>query len=491
MNLLKKIPFFLWLLPVFFCLHGTVENFGVLGIAEVLLIGLYISTALALLFLLLWGIAKNKMNAAISSFWAGLIYLFFGALHDWLKSHAFFSFMQRYMVLLPLLLLGLITLYYFLKRKEAFRKKIFLYLNWLLIIYCLLDAGLLINHAFSNKKNNAAQVVFNSEKVTTKPDVYYLLFDEYPGYNSLQSAFAFKNDTLYHFLQGRGFTIQSSFSNYNFTAFSMSSIFNMQYVAGQYNREHQLSNQEDFRKRFTEIRNGQVFAVFGSMGYGIENYSLFDVGNSSSINAAYSFLPVHTRVLTGKMLHNRLRKDIGWWFRGSMLQNSFAYTDPIYGADETNNEILEKINSSLGSKSQQPKFCYAHFTMPHSPYFRDSAGALISKNNPQAVDLSDTKHFLPYLKYTNSIIVSLVNKIVQHDSAAIIVIMSDHGFRDYNNHRQFYQPAFDNICAVRLPGLPALPNAPQSGVNFFRYLFNSQYGQQIPYLKDSTIWINY
>lgn len=489
MSLLKKIPFFLLLLPVFFCLHGAVENFGVLGITEVLLIGLYIGIALLLCYLLMQLFTKDKMNAAIISFLAGLIYLFFGALHDWLKNQALFSFMQRYLVLLPVLLLALITLYYFLKRKEGFRNKIFLYLNWLLIIYCLLDAGLLVSKTFNSNKSNA--VAFDIKKVSSKPNLYYLLFDEYPGYQSLQAAFGFKNDGLYQFLQGRGFTIQPSFSNYNFTAFSMSSIFNMQYVAGEYDREHQLSDQEDFRKRFTEIRHGQVFDVFRSMGYRIENYSLFDVGISSAINADHSFLPVHARVLTGKMLHNRLRKDIGWWFNGTMLRNSFTYRDPIYGADKTNNEILEKINSSLVSKSDQPKFCYAHFTMPHSPYFRDSAGALISKDNPQAADLSDTKYFLPYLKYTNSVIVSLVNKITQQDPAAIIVIMSDHGFRDYNHHRQFYQPAFDNICAVKLPGLPALPKAPKSGVNFFRYLFNSSYGQQIPYLKDSTIWINY
>lgn len=49
MNLLKKIPFFLLLLPVFFCLLGAVENFGVAGITKVLLIGLYIGIALRLI----------------------------------------------------------------------------------------------------------------------------------------------------------------------------------------------------------------------------------------------------------------------------------------------------------------------------------------------------------------------------------------------------------------------------------------------------------
>ncbi len=39
MTLLKKIPFFLLLLAVFFCLHGSVENYGYLNLFEVMEVG--------------------------------------------------------------------------------------------------------------------------------------------------------------------------------------------------------------------------------------------------------------------------------------------------------------------------------------------------------------------------------------------------------------------------------------------------------------------
>jgi hypothetical protein len=86
--MLKKTPFFLLLLPVFFCLHGTVENFGVLTVSDVLLTGLYISITLALVFLFMLLITKNKAAASVVTFYIGLIDLFFGALHDSLKSIA-------------------------------------------------------------------------------------------------------------------------------------------------------------------------------------------------------------------------------------------------------------------------------------------------------------------------------------------------------------------------------------------------------------------
>jgi Sulfatase len=492
MNLLKRIPFFLFLLPVFFCLHGWLQDFEVLTASELLLLVLYISIALALLFLAVWLVTKNKANAALITFYTGLLYIFFGALQDWLQGN-FLSFLNRYIILLPLMLISIFVLAWFLKQKPAFQKKLFLYLNILLIIYCLLDAGLLVNKSLNIQKDTALQVPFDHKKVKAKPDVYYLLFDEYPGYKSLEAAFGFKNDSLYSFLQGNGFTILPAVSNYNFTVFSMASIFNMRYIDNDYNHEHGLTDQRDFRNRSNEIKNGAVFSIYKSMGYRLENYSIFDVGNQHCINPDKSFLPVHIRVLTNKMLHNRMRKHIGWWFRGTILQDFFIKKEAIYENDATNNDIIALLNKSVLAKNDKPTFYYAHLAMPHAPYFRDSTGALIeNKALQEGYYLSDNRYFLPYLKYTNTVIRSLVNKIVQQNPGALIVVMSDHGFRDYNNHKEFYLPAFDNICAVRFPAKNIPPYKDSlSGVNFFRYVFNSQYGQQIPYLKDSTIWINY
>ena len=43
-------------------------------------------------------------------------------------------------------------------------------------------------------------VPFDQTKVTQKPNVYFLLFDEYAGYKSLQDSFNFKNDSFYNYL---------------------------------------------------------------------------------------------------------------------------------------------------------------------------------------------------------------------------------------------------------------------------------------------------
>ena len=51
MQRLKKIPFFLILLVMFFCLHGSLENYGFLEAKEVLWVGLLVSSVMLILFL--------------------------------------------------------------------------------------------------------------------------------------------------------------------------------------------------------------------------------------------------------------------------------------------------------------------------------------------------------------------------------------------------------------------------------------------------------
>ena len=82
----------------------------------------------------------------------------------------------------------------------------------------------------------------------------------------------------------------------------------------------------------------------------------------------------------------------------------------------------------------------------------------------------------------------LVKNINANDPGAIVIIMSDHGFYDYYTPNDYDPYNFDNICFVKAPhNDPFFTNTQLSNVNFYRHLFNSQFGQNMPYLKDSTV----
>jgi hypothetical protein len=490
MKLLKKIPFFLPLLAVFFCLHGSVENYGYINAGEVVQVGLIAIACIVLFFGICWLFTRNYLFASLITFFIALWYLFYGAIHDLIKTTSFLSFLQSYTFMLPLLLAFNIFVIWWLKRSKALYTKLFLYLNILFIIFCLADGFLLLNKHFSYKETAVENPLpFNITKVAKKPNVYFLLFDEYAGYKSLKDSFGFKNDRLYSFLKQHQFNELPTFSNYDFTPFSMSSVLNMQYVP-----ENYLKNsltQQDIQNRFGEIRNAQVFAAFKSMKYDIENYSIFDIKQYPALFPYNGLFPIHAGLLTNKLFHNRVIKGIGWRLFTGRFEIPFLSRHYMYRNDAYNKEVEQKVLKSAATVSVQPKFCYAHFLMPHGQYYRDSTGAY---NTPAIIsDLNFRKSkpiYLSYLKYTNEVIQNMVGNIVEKDPLAIVIVMSDHGFYDYETDHDFDPGNFNNICFVRYPGgKQGSVKLPQSNVNFFRYIFNSEYGQNFPYLPDSTVFV--
>ena len=487
MQRLKKIPFFLILLVVFFCLHGSVENYGYLNVSEVLWLAGKIFIGIAILFSILLLFTKNYIFSSLVTFFISIWYLFFGAMHDWIKSMYWLSFMRSYTVLVPLLIILTIVWIIWLKRNKPVQPKLVLYFNLLLILFCVSDTVMLVIKKDRFKKTSEDRVAFNFSQVQHKPNVYFLLFDEYAGYKSLKDSFSFANDSLYNFMQQQGFNVLPLHANYEYTPFSMSSILNMQYVDSNY--DHRLLTQKDVQQRFGEIRNAEVFSIFKTMGYNIENYSIFDIKDHPALSGANPLFPIHTHLLTDKIFHNRLIKDIGWRLVEGRFAISFLKKYYLYPTDDYNKDVEQKIISSAGKTSARPKFCYAHFMLPHGPYFRDSAG---NYNQPsQMRDLFNKPLYLSYLKYSNTIIMRLVKNMIAADPNAIVIVMSDHGFYSYANAGDDDPYNYDNFCLVRFPDKNYIPYKEKwSNVNFFRYLFNCEFGQKLPYLKDSTIFVN-
>lgn len=486
MTRLKKSPVFLLLLPLFFCLHGSVENFGYVTPFSVIKLGLIILAVLLLLFFIIRSFTKDSILAALITFYIGLWNLFFGALHDGLKGSGIFSSLSSYTILLPLLFSSTVIWIIVLIRQQKFREKLVFYFNILLVIYCLYDVSILVIKSFGNKNVTKEHIAFDNSKVTIKPNVYYLLFDGYPGYKTLEERFDYKNDSLYSFFQNNGFEILPTSANYNFTYFSMASIFNLDYLRNV--PAPDSITEKDYLEQMIGIKNAQVFSIFSSMGYSIENLSIFNIQDQHSFENNET-VPSDVQLFTHKILYRKFFKDVGWKFVTGKYQTPFL-KKIFFGKDDFNQSIEENLYKNLGERSTGPRFLYAHFFLPHQPIYFDSAGNYL----PEEIILSGStvlnkNYYLGYLKYTNSKIVSITNEIIKNDPDGIIMVMSDHGY-GYFTDKASIPCHFDNICAVRLPNTACLHTPPAiSGVNIFRYLFNCSFNQRLPYLKDTSIFL--
>jgi len=480
MNFLKKIPLFPFLLALFFCLHGVAENFGFISLSETIKTGCFILLAIVALFCLLFIFFRNILFAGLITFFISLFYLFFGAIQDHLKP---FPSLQRYSILVPILFVGITGAIIFFRKRFALQQKFTLYLNLLLLIYCFYDSVSLIIK-YNTKTTLNKNIAFNYDVIQQKPNVYFLLFDEYPGYQSLQDSFGFKNDKFYEALKFQHFEQMPIFSNYSATAYSMSSIFNMQYIP--LVKKKELNNEQRLlQERYKEIKNGLVFNIFQKLGYSVNSFSIFDVQDHESLGSS-SFVLGHTRLLTDKLFHNRFIKDLGWILVTG--KKSMVFFQKIYFGDikEYNNKVTENLLKLVNKKENVPQFTYCHFLLPHQPYFYDSVGNSNSIINLESDSILRNKSlFLSYLKYSNKKIIGLTEAIISKDSQAVIILMSDHGFRYYNS-KEFCSYNYNNFCAIRYPEKKLNPLKKQfSNVNLFRHIFNEIFNQHSVFLKDS------
>ena len=135
-----------------------------------------------------------------------------------------------------------------------------------------------------------------------------------------------------------------------------------------------------------------------------------------------------------------------------------------------------------------------HFIMPHWPYYYDEKGVLdktasLYDETPN----NDKAKFLGYLKYTNTKMTQFVNQILQKDSTAIVVAMSDHGFREFTGIETNRSKAvFDNFCAIHFSSNNNLSKKDSlSNVNVFRYLLNTEFNQKMTFLPDSSFYLEF
>ena len=214
MSKLFHYPFYVFLLAVFFCIHGVNENYGAITFSEVFETGLWVFLFLSTLFAFGFFVCKSKYSAGFFSFFFGIFYLFFGAIKEFLAN---FPLLASYKVLLPTFLFFIFFVLRLSKKYPKNNLKFTRFLNILFIVYCSYDFVVFGYKIFNEKSTNSISDFSVSYKVISdKPNIYYLLFDEYAGYKSLNDSLNFKNDSLFNNLKSKEFVFIPTFSNYFF-----------------------------------------------------------------------------------------------------------------------------------------------------------------------------------------------------------------------------------------------------------------------------------
>lgn len=486
---LQTVPLFIPALPVFFVLHGYRENLGYIHPADALLLaGIYTLCSL-ITFGAFFLVYRRTAKAALAAVFVLAFYFFFGALHDFLLAHL--HPLSRYAIVLPAFLVAAAAWFVYLHRTRRSFPGLLLFLNVLFLLYILIDAAAIPfsgNRPYSFSQNSATSdntVTLTAYTGRAKPDIYFLLFDDYSSSLALKEQYHYDNSDFDRFLTARGFHIQTaSRSNYKYTILSMPSILNMSYLDKL--KDVKGGPMAEYYYLSDLIKDNNLIKFLRTSGYDIVNCSVFDLrGNPTPI--AESLLPLQTRLITDQTFYSRFYRDIGWNFYRFAI-NPFS-DKQIQRSRNYDNMLIDRLLAASSVRSPNPRFFYGHFNFPHPPYFYNRTGPRKVESIYQPADENRLQDYLDYLPYTNKRAEGMIDTILKNTGGrAVIILMSDHGLRYHD--RPGYNPLslLQNQNAVYFPGKDYhLLYDSISGVNQFRVILNSLFDQHLPLLKDSIV----
>ncbi len=484
-KLLQAKPVFVILLPIFFVWHGYVENFDFVPLADALLLTILYFFVSLILFLVLLLFYRNSIKAGITAFLIMSFHFFFGVLHDDLKKIVHNTFLVKYSFILPVAFISFILLIILLKRTSRSFIKLTTYLNIVLLLIIIIDSGILIGKVLFQKTEVELSREFTKCDGCEKPDTYFIIADEYAGYRELKEVFHYDNSNFETELRKRGFhIIDESFSNYNYTPFSLASILNMEYL----HLKDSNRTGNDITYSYQQIKNSKVIRFFQANGYQFVNYSLFDFKGQPA-RVRENFLPVKTNLITSQTFLSRLERDL-WFNLITRFKSKRTLKKFTYSVGENNDHLYQLTWNLMLQKTTEPRFIYTHLMMPHYPYYYDKNGNKLPFERLLEGNQVRKDDYIEYLQYSNKKLMKLIDHI-QRSSATppVIILMGDHGFRHFTEplERKYY---FMNFTSVYFPdkNYSSLTDS-TSSVNLFREILNSRFSQQLPLLKDSSLYL--
>jgi hypothetical protein len=484
---LRNFPFHIAGIITFFLIHGYSEHIGLIPFLDLFLFFVVHVLAAGLVFWFFKWRLKSATRAGLLTTFIFSFYLFYGAIADYLKGVSFLTWLSHYRSLLTVFLLGILLLFRYCKRSKDDFQKVTLYLNSVFLLLIVYDLVFITLHSGNSHISGKKGAVINATAghFEKRPDIYFILMDEYSGSRALKTYFNYDNSRFEQLLKQQGFFVAaSSKCNYTATVYSMAATLSMNYLGWLGDRKE---NAFDYAQADKLISANETMQFLKSNGYTLYNYSIFDIdGQPSRFNPGlFSF---KLKLITAKTLLKRIEKDLLWKVQVGMGGNVDWIGERMQHKFKAGNKEVLRLTREVTAIQGQPKFVYSHLLMPHPPFSYDSTGAEVNisawdkKLDPEFLN----KAYLQYLVHTNKVVGELINDLLQKTNRqAVIILMSDHGYRSLIVNGKTMVPD-NNFTAVYIPGSNYTYYYDSiSNVNQFRAMFNSLFDTRIPLLPDS------
>lgn len=498
---IKKFPFHTFLLPAFFVLHVTNQYFRMLLVQTAIEFFLYYIFMAALFLLTGKLIFKSLTKGGVWATCLLMLFFFFGAIHDFLINNSLTHFITPYKIFLPFLLGGFLYFSLYCKMKNKKIDNAGRYFTILFIILVSIEVVLILSKTIYNDqehnfglKNKHTIKPINSRDSCQKPDIFFIVFDEYASSSSLKQYFGFENSYCDSSLKRNNFFIaKNSKSNYNSTPLSIGSALNMQYF--NVPLEKDITTARTMLQAWYSYKMSQLPDLLAQSGYAVYNFGIYDFKNhpihTSNYFSAYESKPFYQETLYG-----RIERDILWNinklnlpFIRKMISEKSMKTQTAFIA--RNQKNLQLILKELSTQNNQPKFIFGHILMPHAPFYFDRNGKKVVNNASIYNNENNAGPYLEQLIYTNTWIDSILNTTNRHFTRPrVVIIEGDHGYRESPPNMNRREMHFMNLNTYYFSDKDyTMLYDSISPVNTFRVVLNKYFNARLPLLKDSTVFL--
>ncbi|HSB90770.1 MAG TPA: hypothetical protein VLD63_12165 [Anaerolineales bacterium] len=484
---LSSVPWHVPAIAVFSVLALLANNIDQIDPASALPpIGQSIAGA-GLLLLLAWLWLRSWQRAALVASILLVLFFSYGHVYTFLKAvtiSGFYPFRHRTLGVLWIAMAGLGVWWASRRRPEISRLTQALnVVSLALLILPVFQIGSgLWRHwrAWERSQAEAGAAAAPGESLAGKaaPDIYYIILDGYSRADILEKLSGYDNSAFLASLEQMGFYVaRCSQSNYAQTELSLASTLNYDYLEAL--GDSFGPDSPDRSPLWPLIRNGAVRRTLEGRGYTVIAFRTgFDWTEWTDADLflgpqlspwqldAFQYLWLQTTaariLLDAEALRMVQRPE-------DLSRNRTAY----------DLQELVKIPSMPG-----PKFVFAHLIIPHVPYVFGPNGepVLIPSDAPRDQAMQG---YVNQVIYINKKMLEILPAIIRDSPVPpVIIVQGDHGIGGSPERMA-------NLSAVYLPGQDGRLYPEMTNVNTFRVVLSEVFGDDLPILKDVSLFSDY
>ena len=397
----------------------------------------------------------------------------------------------RYRYTLLLELIVVVSLSYFILKVIDKSKGVFLFLVFSVLLP-LIPTMQYVYFVISTDWRQSTVIEQLEIPAIRKPNVYFFLTDAYMRSDALKKGLNFDNSRMMKFLDQKKFIdVYNSYAAYPMTKYSLISTLEMDHL--------KVPNNNIWNKKY----QNKTFNYFRRLGYSI--HFMPDLRGMATC---------HNAVICHK--NEAQRKGFYFSYLGVMLLKTIPLLEDFLLSvaperfEYELNEVSDLNLALRNSNSNDPRFFFAHLSMPHPPYIRDANCRSVNIKDGgdfQSFRWANRFKYIDFLKCGNSQLQTLLEYLVESDPDAIIIVQGDHGAWFVNNKYsqeteppsletkprkiEAFEGAYAVMNAIRAPApCRKLIYPTMSPVNTFRMVFSCLTGEEPDYVPDKSFVVN-